>query len=186
MYETHAVVEREVVTHLPVVLNVSFGVVVDRRGFDVLLRLSVGTEASNRRIRVPERRIELVRAGRVVLEIDDAKGVVVDLFRFVAVRVVETRLERVPSLDLREADRKILGRVDVEPTREAECRWRVGGVGHTAAPCKRGHLRHPRAIPERRPQAVERLDRVVSGVDHGGVREQERKVLQSRTGQAGQ
>ena len=97
VHEPQAVVEREPLAHLPVVLDVELGVVVDRAGLDVLLRLLERAERADRRVGVAERRVERVRADRILLEADVAERVVARLLRLVAVGVVEAGLERVAA-----------------------------------------------------------------------------------------
>ena len=48
VHEPHAVVERQPAVHLPVVLDVALGVVVDEDALDVLGRLVVGAEDAER------------------------------------------------------------------------------------------------------------------------------------------
>ena len=85
------------------------------------------------------------------------------LLRLVAVRVVEAALQRVPARDLRQADRHVIGRVDVEEPGERHVRRRVRSTRLPHA--KFGGIT-TRAVPDRRVDAVERLVGVVARIDH--------------------
>ena len=105
VHEAHAVVERQLAGHLPVVLHVAFGVVVDVLPFDVPASLVVGAETRRaRRWRSRSR----CRAGCWCrcAKLMRADGAALALLRLVAVRVVEAGLERVPAADLGQADRR--------------------------------------------------------------------------------
>ena len=114
--EADAVVDRPVGLHLPVVLHVGFAVVVLERPLDVLGRLHEGAEAPDRRVGESEGRVERIDPDGVLGEVDGpevgaAEDVVLPLQ---AVVVVEPGLERVAAHDLRQVDRDVLRRVDVE------------------------------------------------------------------------
>ena len=115
--EAHAVVERQAAVHLPVVLQVELGVVVDHAAFDEPLRLLVLREDAGRRIGEAEAGVERIRV--VVAEVDPAleaqAAAGADVLRLEAVVVVEAALERMAPRDLRHADRDVLRAVDVQP-----------------------------------------------------------------------
>ena len=69
MHQPHAVVERELSVHLPVVLHVAFDVVVDVFAFDALRALRIGTEAAGGGVRETERRVARVGPDGVLLEV---------------------------------------------------------------------------------------------------------------------
>ena len=116
--EPHAVVERQPGVHLPVVLQVELGVVVDHAAFDQLRLLQVLREHADRRVGEAEAGIE--RVVRVVAEVDVALEAEVrhaagaGVLRLEAVVVVEAGLARVRAPDLRQADRDVLRAVDVQ------------------------------------------------------------------------
>src|SRR6185436_4715232 len=112
VHEAHAVIECEPIVHLPVVLNVAFRVVEYRLRFDECCRLQERTEASDRRICKPERRIEWIGARGVLRETQIAErrtgkrgAAALRVRRLQRMTVVEPSLERMASGNLRQADR---------------------------------------------------------------------------------
>ena len=97
--EAHAVVERQPAVHLPVVLQVELGVVVDHAAFDQLRLLQVLREHADRRVGEAEAGIE--RVVGVVAEVDVALEAEIrhaaraGVLRLEAVVVVEAGLARV-------------------------------------------------------------------------------------------
>ena len=142
--EADAVVEGQPVAHLPVVLDVELGVVVDHAAFDELLGLLIAREDAERRISVAEPRVQQVVG--VVVEVHRALERDAGVLGLEAVVVVEPALERVPAGDLRHADRDVLRPVDVQPAGIAL----VGrGVADAAAPVEDRRQVDRRAVPER-------------------------------------
>ena len=90
--EAHAVVERQPVGGLPVVLRVPLDVLVAPFGQRELRGLLVGVEHAGRRVRVAEAGVE--RVARVVVEVDLAVEAREDALRLEAVLEVEARPSR--------------------------------------------------------------------------------------------
>ncbi len=155
------VVERQPAVHLPVVLDVELGVVVDHAAFDELRGLQV---LRGRRpvaaFAKPKVRVE--RVVRVVAEVHEAleAGCVAGagVLRLEAVVVVEAALERVAAGDLRQADRDVLRPVDVQPAGIALVRRRRADA---VAPAEDRRQVEPRAVPEGRLGVFHDLVRVV-------------------------
>ena len=191
--EADAVVERQLAVHLPVVLQVELGVVVDHAPFDQLRLLQVLREHANRRVREAEAGVEGVV--RVVGEVDVALEAKVGhaaragVLRLEAVVVVEAGLARVAPPHLRHTDRHILRAVDVEASwKQLVRRPRqiadAGSAGlrrhDAAAPAERRRQIDPRAVEPHGIQIVERRERVVPRIDDAGIRIQEREAGQAR------
>ena len=69
MHQPHAVIERELPVHFPVVLHVALDVVVDVFALDALRALRVGAEAADRGVREAERRVARIGPDGVLLEV---------------------------------------------------------------------------------------------------------------------
>ena len=162
--EPQAVVDRQPVVHLPVVLHVELGVVVDHAAFDEPRLLQVLREHADRGVGETEAGVE--RVVRVVAEVDVALEPEVGdaaragVLRLEAVVVVEPGLERVRVPHLRHADGDVLRAVDVEEPgedliRRSGQRPDAGGAHDAAAPAEcRRHV-DPLPVPPDRIQIVE-------------------------------
>ena len=113
--EADADVQRELVVHLPVVLDVGLGVVRDVPAFHEPGELLVRVEDAERRIREPVLRVE--RVVGVVRQVQRAWSAAAAVLGFVTVVVVEADLQRVAPGDLGHARLNVLGQVVVEPAR---------------------------------------------------------------------
>src|SRR5262245_40713870 len=100
MNEAQAVVERQIVPKLPVVLEVGFVVARGVRALSPARELCVGTEDAEGGVRKPEAGIE--RVVRVVLEIDRAENRALSA-PLITREVVIARLERVRAHHLGQA-----------------------------------------------------------------------------------
>ena len=107
--EAHAVVDREVVAGLPVVLHVELDVVVAPFRNGELRGLRVGVEDAGGRVRVGIAGVE--RVAGVVLEVDRAVEAGEDALRLERVLVVEARLERVRAGHLGQVGDHVVGHV---------------------------------------------------------------------------
>ena len=173
MNQADAVVERQLVVHLPVVLDVAFSVVVDELPLDIPRELVVRREHPERGVGEAEARVE--RVAGVVREVHRARPALA-LLRLVAVRVVEAGLDRVPADQLRQADGDVVGRIDVEIAGERHVGRRIRDA---AAPREAGGHPEPRAVPDRRIDGVECLVRVVGGVDDARVAKKRRQTAEA-------
>src|SRR5207237_7531946 len=99
---------------------------------------------AERRVREPEAGVERVAA--IVRERQRA-GPALALLRLVAVRVVEATLHRVASLDFREADRDVVGRIDVEISGKRHVGWRIVRVRIADAVAPRERWCHAKPVP---------------------------------------
>ena len=108
-------VERQTAVHLPVVLDVGLGVVVEHAALDELrgLRGSVGRPPPRRSRSRTGYRARCWCRCRIRRAPWNARSA--DVLRLEAVVVVEAGLERVAAGDLRQADRDVLRPVDVQP-----------------------------------------------------------------------
>ena len=95
VHEPHAVVERQPVVHLPVVLDVGLVVVVDVLALDELRRLVVGAEDPERGVGEPEPGVE--RVVGVVAEVERAERVALVLRACAARLLVVAGLDRVAA-----------------------------------------------------------------------------------------
>ena len=143
--KAQAVVQCQPVVHLPVVLHVELGVVVNHAAFDQPRLLQVLREHADRRVGEAESRIE--RVVGVIAEVDVALEAEIrhaaraGVLRLEAVVVVEAGLERVRVPDPRHADGDVLRAVDVEEPREDLIGWSgqradAGRAHDAAAPSK--------------------------------------------------
>ena len=177
MHEAHAVVERGPAVHLPVVLNVALGVVVEVFALDVARQLVVGREAAEHRVREPELRVD--RVAGVVREVErPERRRAVLVLRLVAVIVVEPGLQRVTPRDPGHARGEVLGRIDVEEARVGHVGRRVGDA---VAPGHAGR-RDPELTvdPERRLHVLEDLVGVVARVELQRIRKDHRQTAEAR------
>ena len=170
MHETHSVVQRQAVGHLPVILDKAFDLVVDHVAFDELRRLQVLREDSERRVRVTEAAVE--RIGRAVAEVhvpleaqvrDAARARVL---RLVTVVEIGPCLKRMPPHDLGHAARDILRVVDVQPAGELQVRRRGS---NQAAPTEERRKIDGRAVPKHRLLRLQDLVIVISRTHDTGL-----------------
>jgi hypothetical protein len=117
MYEPHPVIERQAVSHFPVVLHVKLHVVVNKVAFDVLRLLQVLIEDSQLGVRKTEPAVEGVI--RVIAEIHvtlrgRAEAAGAGVLRFITVVEVGPGFDGVLPPDLRQARREVVRVVDVQ------------------------------------------------------------------------
>ena len=117
MRKTDAVVQRQPAVHLPVVLDVALGVVVEHAALNELRGLQVLVVYAKNGVRIAvagvERVVGVVGEVNIPLEgqVGDATGA--DVLRFEAVVVVEAALEGMAAGNPGQRDRDVLRPVDV-------------------------------------------------------------------------
>ena len=183
--EAQPVVERQPRVHLPVVLQVELGVVVDHAAFDQRRLLQVLREHTDGRVGETEAGIE--RVVGVVPEVDVAlepeirHAARAGVLRLEAVVVVEAGLAGVAAPHLRQADRHVLRAVDVQESGKdligrPRQRAHAGRAHDAVPPAERRRQIDPRAVEPARAEIGQHLVRVIARIDVARVRIDQREV----------
>src|SRR6185436_16291795 len=130
--DTQAVIQRQLSTQLPVVLNVALNIPVAVEALGVVVRLNIGVVDTQERVRVGMSRIQGIV--RVVVEVYVAVSPRKHRLILATALCVETSLDRMRSNDLGEIVDEVEGVILVDERQSVEVRERKRLIGNAAEP----------------------------------------------------